>query len=122
MKGKTFLLCLMVFLLSLSIVSGTVYQRVGVVKPIVKLDTEVTSEDKANYNLILIGGPKVNLLVKELEGAGKLPVDISAAPPGEGFLIFLEDPWGTGMDVLIVAGSDREGTRKAVLELLRLLL
>ncbi|MFQ6050213.1 MAG: S-layer protein [Candidatus Hydrothermarchaeota archaeon] len=111
----------MVFLLLLSMASGTVYQRVGVKKPIVKLDTEVTSENKANYNLILVGGPNVNSLVRELDEAGKIPVDIAAAPSGEGFLILLEDPWGTGMNVLIVAGPDREGTRKAMLELFDLL-
>ncbi len=41
--------------------------------------------------------------------------------PGKGLIMYVRDPYGTGKDVLIVAGSDREGTKKASLALFDIL-
>ncbi len=93
-------------------------------KPISRLDIELTPGDFENYNLLLVGGPKVNLLVHELQEEGKLPFNITAERPGpgKGYVMSIVDPYGTGKDILIVAGSDREGTREASLALFDLIL
>ncbi|XRP96277.1 S-layer protein [Methanocaldococcus sp. 16A] len=83
--------------------------------PIAKLDTEV-SLNTADKNLVLVGGPVANKLTKELVDAGKLSLDNTspatiAVLPGE----------ANGHDVVVVAGGDREKTREAALELIKML-
>ena len=86
-------------------------------------DSEVTEEIMKNYNLILIGGPKppcgreepANEIVTDLVDSKASHVNWETSS-GEWELI--EDPWGFGMDVIIVAGKDREATQKAVEKLI----
>ncbi|MFQ6051832.1 MAG: S-layer protein [Candidatus Hydrothermarchaeota archaeon] len=109
----------------ITLVKTEITKEISLLKtPISRLDTELTPEDFENYNLILVGGPKVNILVHELQEEGKLPFNITAEKPGpgKGAVMFLDNPYGTGKDVLIVAGSDREGTREASLALFNLIL
>ncbi len=84
---------------------------------LVKLDIEIDSLDKQNFNLILIGGPVANQLSKELEDLGISPDDGSpvdwAYTSLEGDFKLYTDPYGTGKDVLMVAGADRDATREA---------
>ncbi|RLG71447.1 MAG: hypothetical protein DRO11_04455 [Methanobacteriota archaeon] len=83
-----------------------------------KTDVEVTDEDKSNFNLVLVGGPAVNTLVRELQDLGKSTVAYADLGPGNGALEWIEDAFVEGKDVLIVAGADRAGTRAAAEELL----
>ena len=85
--------------------------------PIAKLDTEVNSEDKAG-NLILIGGPSVNTLVKELLSAEWNTTDTYTAwldhfSSGEAMIKLVEDAFGDGSLALIVAGTDAADTVEA---------
>ncbi|KYK33932.1 MAG: S-layer protein [Theionarchaea archaeon] len=84
---------------------------------LVKLDIEIDSLDKQNFNLILIGGPVANQLSKELEDLGIPPDDGSPVDwmytSLEGDFKLYTDPYGTGKDVLMVAGADRDATRLA---------
>ncbi|ADC70018.1 S-layer protein [Methanocaldococcus sp. FS406-22] len=88
---------------------------VSLTAPIAKLDTEV-SLDTADKNLVLVGGPVANKLTKELVDEGKLVLNNSspatiAVIPGA----------ANGHDVVVVAGGNREETRAAALELLKML-
>ena len=84
---------------------------------LVKLDIEIDSLDKQNFNLILIGGPVANQLSKELEDLSIPPDDGSPVDwtytSLEGDFKLYSDPYGTGKDVLMVAGADRDATRAA---------
>ncbi len=100
--------------------AGTYTQVVQVdidVTELVKLDIEIDSLDKQNFNLILIGGPVANQLSKELEDLSIPPDDGSpvnwAYDSLEGDFKLYTDPYGTGKDVLMVAGADRDATRAA---------
>jgi len=79
----------------------------------VKLAAEVTDDDKTAYNLILIGDPRSNALLKAV--SEKLPKElrITDAYPGEskGVLGVANDLFAPGKDVLVVAGSDEAGTK-----------
>ncbi len=84
---------------------------------VAKLDTEVNSEDKAG-NLILIGGPSVNTLVKELLSAEWNTTDTYTAwldhfSSGEAMIKLVEDAFGDGSLALIVAGTDAADTVEA---------
>jgi hypothetical protein len=100
--------------------SGTYTQIVQVdidETELVKLDIEIDSLDKQNFNLILIGGPVANQLSKELEDLSIPPDDGSPVDwtytSLEGDFKLYTDPYGTGKDVLMVAGADRDATRAA---------
>jgi len=86
---------------------------------IVKLAGDVTDADVAYSNLVLIGGPVANILVCRLVDAGREPDDGSdrswMAVFGD-FKLY-SNGFGGGRDVLVVAGPDREETRKAAEEL-----
>lgn len=103
--------------------SGTYTQTTPVAldpTSIVKLDVEVTDADMGAFNLVLVGGPVANVLVKKLVDMGKTPDDQSPADwattsPGDYKLY--TNGFDMGKDVLVVAGANREETRKAAEEL-----
>lgn len=90
-------------------------QAVKLTAPIAKLDSEV-SLDTADKNLILVGGPVVNALTKELVDAGKVAIDNESPAT----LAVVEDA-ANGNDVLVVAGGDRDKTREAAKALLEMI-
>lgn len=84
---------------------------------LVMLDTEIdfTSWKLAcNYNLILVGGPVANIIVKQLVSEGISTVDWLTS---SGEWEYIRAPYD-GCDILIVAGADRDATRAAVLEII----
>lgn len=104
----------------MEIAAGTYTQVVQVdidETELVKLDIEIDSLDKQNFNLVLIGGPVANQLSKELEDLSIPPDDGSPVDwmytSTEGDFKLYTDPYGTGKDVLMVAGADRDATRAA---------
>ena len=93
--------------------------RVPIPEDLAILDSDVEANpDYYNYNLILVGGPAVNNEVKKLQDQGKLTTDIAGLRADQGVIEWVEDPWGTEKDALVVAGGGREGTAKAVKKLL----
>ncbi|MGD2250667.1 MAG: S-layer protein [Candidatus Methanofastidiosia archaeon] len=109
----------------MEIAAGTYTQVVQVdidETELVKLDIEIDSLDKQNFNLILIGGPVANQLSKELEDLSIPPDDGSPVDwmytSIEGDFKLYTDPYGTGKDVLMVAGADRDATRAAAEQLI----
>ena len=81
---------------------------------------EIVTEQEANksMNLVLIGGPEANELVNELVMSGMSTVDWYSS---EGDIEVIENAFGTGSYAVIVAGKDREATRKAAKMLAELL-
>ena len=79
---------------------------------LVMLDTELDFagwKAACEYNLILVGGPVANIIVKQLVDEGLSTVDWAASP---GEWEYLAAPYGS-CDVLIIAGADRDATRAA---------
>jgi len=87
------------------------YTRVVPIDPVelIKLDIEVNT-NTLNKNLVLIGGPVFNSLVKDLQNIGASTVNWATSP---GEWEWIADPYGKGYDALIVAGANREETRLA---------
>lgn len=90
-------------------------QAVKLTAPIAKLDSEV-SLDTADKNLILVGGPVVNALTKELVDAGKVAIDNTSPAT-----LAVVEGAANGNDVLVVAGGDRDKTREAAKALLEMI-
>jgi hypothetical protein len=83
---------------------------------LVKLDENITVAMKQEYNLVLIGGPVANAIVQELVDLEYTTFEKWDTSAGEWELI--EDVFGFGKDVLIVAGADRDATSAAALDLI----
>lgn len=97
--------------------------------PLYLLDTEIKEKDRKN-NLVLFGGPKVNMLISEInphlpiyfdEKSFELQSKLSKKKYSENFGVIelIDNPFQKGKKVLVIAGSDHEGTRAAVLTLLK---
>jgi hypothetical protein len=86
---------------------------------LVKLDENITTEMKQEYNLVLIGGPVANTIVQELVDLGKTTFEKWDTSEGE--LELLADAFADGKHVLIVAGKDRDATTMAALDLVNAL-
>jgi hypothetical protein len=97
--------------------------------PLYQLDTELKEKDRKN-NLVVIGGPKVNMVISEINSA--LPIyfdektfELHSKLSGKkytenfGIIELIENPFQKGKKILVLAGSDHEGTRAAVLTLLK---
>jgi hypothetical protein len=92
---------------------GSVKSAVPIKTSIAKLDREVTSSDRSNRNLILVGGPVVNSLVAELAAAGKTWTTDQYRSEGEGTAILnlVEDAFASGRSALVVAGHSAADSR-----------
>ena len=80
---------------------------------LVKLDIELNPKT-INKNIVLVGGPVFNSIVKDLVDQGSSTVNwFTSAGEWE----WIADPYAVGNDVLIVAGANREETRLAANDL-----
>ena len=97
--------------LNAEIVADTVFagdeDSLTVNAPVVKLDTETSMESSENP-LILVGGPVVNSITKELVNAGLVAIDDDSLAT-----LAVVSETAKGNDVLIVAGGDRDATAEA---------
>ena len=84
---------------------------------LIKLDIEVNTATNTR-NLILVGGPVYNSIVKDLVDMGASTVDWATSA---GEWEWIADPMAKGYDVLIVAGANREETRMAAEDLVAML-
>jgi DNA-binding transcriptional ArsR family regulator len=97
--------------------------------PLYLLDTELKEKDK-KANLVAVGGPKVNLLVSEINS--HLPIQfedksfaIHSKLSGKTYeenvavLEIVENPFNRTKKIMVVAGTNHSATRVAVLALLK---
>ena len=82
--------------------------------PVIKSDTELTEDDKAKCNLILVGGPRTNRVLEEVYEITDA-TRITEEYPGEnkGILEILRNPWNEEKAMLLVEGSDEWGVKAA---------
>ena len=98
--------------------------------PLYYLDTETQEKTKKNSNLILIGGPKVNMVTDEINS--HLPIRFEEKGFGIhstlsnkkytenfGIIEVIESPFNMSKRILLIAGSNHSATRAAVLALNR---
>ncbi len=101
------------------------------VSPNYKLDTHVRDED-LKKNLILVGGPKANILIDKINN--KLPVyfdnkrefDIVStftkttySHDEAGIIVKIPSPFAKGKEILILSGKRFKGTRAAILAIVK---
>jgi DNA-binding transcriptional ArsR family regulator len=97
----------------------------------IKLDTEINKENLKNHNMLVIGGPKVNVITSELQDNNFLPVQYDMnktnsilitkiqkviTDPLIGVIQLIQNPWTKNKKkkILIIAGPSRIGTQVAV--------
>ncbi|WP_018154525.1 S-layer protein [Methanothermococcus thermolithotrophicus] len=73
---------------------------------------------KTNSDLILIGGPVSNKLTKEIENYLKIPIDNENPGKNRGVIQLIDKPYNQKYKILVLAGSDRNGTKACVLALI----
>ncbi len=97
--------------------------------PLYFLDTQMRDADKS-LNLILAGGPKVNMLVSEVnrnlslrfsDASSDVQSKLSGKRYGEnvGIVELINNPFSRNTKILLLGGLNQHGTRAAVLSLLR---
>jgi hypothetical protein len=87
--------------------------------PIIKTDAEITKDEKAGYNLILVGRPDTNKLLGEVyDKTNATKVTNEYPGVGKGVLEILRSPWNSNKSLLLVEGSNEQGV-KAGSEILR---
>ncbi|MCS3901155.1 S-layer protein [Methanococcus voltae] len=101
--------------ITLESIEGSAIQPKGIKTPLAVLDSEV-SLDSANKNLILIGGPVVNALSKELSSMSKIDITTNSDAT-----LAVVNGVANGNDVLVVAGGDTETTNEAAKAFVELL-
>ncbi len=101
---------------------GTYNEAVPVTNPIAKFPSEVTQTASLDKDLILVGGPCANALVKTLLDTAWTSTDSCAAwladadlkDNGKGLIQVVEDIFGSGKKALIVAGTSAQDTRNLI--------
>jgi hypothetical protein len=80
--------------------------------PLIKKDVEITENEKAGYNLVLVGTPDANSLLRDVyERTNATRVTYEYPGAGKGVLEILRSPWNEENAILLVAGSDEWGVR-----------
>jgi len=80
--------------------------------PVIKTDTEITEDDKLEFNLILMGRPEMNSVLMDVymrTNATRVTHEYPGA--GKGVLEILRNPWNPEKAMLLVAGSDEWGVK-----------
>ncbi|MCX6818102.1 MAG: S-layer protein [Candidatus Aenigmarchaeota archaeon] len=101
---------------------GTYNAAVPVTNPIAKFPSEVTQTAALDKDLILVGGPCANALVKTLLDTAWSSTDSCAAwladadlkDNGKGLIQVVENIFGSGKKALIVAGTSAQDTRNLI--------
>jgi hypothetical protein len=94
-------------------VSYTSYPSIPISSAVARLDSELTTSNKAK-NLISVGGPCVNSVTAEALGL-EYPTcgAASTIPQDKGLISVVDSPYTDGMVVLVVAGWEVDNTRAA---------
>jgi len=82
-------------------------------EPTIKKDANVTKQDKFNSNLIIIGTPCTNSLLREIYKTVIYATKVTNEWPEEnkGVVEILRNPWNSNKALLIIAGSNEWGVK-----------
>ena len=83
--------------------------------PDVVLDSNILNTDS---DLILIGGPVSNNITKKIENNLKIPITNENPGKNRGVIQVIKNPYNSNYKIMVIAGSDRNGTKACVLALL----
>jgi S-layer like family, outer domain len=87
-------------------------------EPVIKEDVEITGDELAGHNLILVGSADSNEVLKEVyDMTDAMRVTEEYPGAGKGVLEILRNPWDSEKAVLLVAGSDELGMKAGSMEL-----
>ena len=77
-----------------------------------RTDAKITGEEKTGYNLILVGRPDTNKMLREVYERTNA-TEVTSESPGvsKGVLEILKNPWNESKVMLLVEGSDEWGVR-----------
>jgi len=79
-------------------------------KPLIKKHSEISDEDKKNYNLIVVGTPETNPFLKEVYAMTNATRVTEEFPgEGKGILEILPNPWNKSKAILLVEAWDGIG-------------
>jgi S-layer protein (TIGR01564 family) len=102
---------------------GTYNEAIPITNPIAKFASEVTADSTLDKNIVLVGGPCVNTIVKTLLDEDWNTTDScnywlntheTLKTAGNGMLKIVEDVFGSGQKALIVAGTQGVDTRNLI--------
>ena len=94
-------------------VSYTSYPSIPISSAVARLDSELTTSNKAK-NLITVGGPCVNSVTAEALGLSYPTCGAaSTIPEDKGLISVVDSPYTDGKYVLVVAGWEVDNTRAA---------
>lgn len=101
---------------------GTYSEAVPITNPVAKFPSEITQTSALNRDLILVGGPCANTLVKTLlntawevdDACATWMEDAVLKDGGNGLIEIVSDVFSSGQKALIVAGTDAADTRNLV--------
>ena len=83
--------------------------------PVIKTDDEITEDELAGHNLILVGGADSNEVLREVyDMTDAMRVTDEYPGAGKGVLEILRNPWDSEKAMLLVAGSDEWGVKAGV--------
>ena len=75
-------------------------------KPLIKKYSEITEQDKRNYNLIVVGTPKTNPFLEEVYAMMNATRVTEEYPgEGEGIVEILPNPWDEEKSLLLIEGN-----------------
>jgi hypothetical protein len=91
--------------------SVTTESVLPITSDVVKLDSEVTDADKANNDLVLMGGPCIDSLVQELADLGLFPYSCADWPGRDfGRIDVIADAFASGYTALVISGTRWQDT------------
>ncbi len=101
---------------------GTYNEAVPITNPVAKFPSEITQTSSLNKDLILVGGPCANALVKTLlnekwnvsDSCTAWFEDAALKTAGNGLLSVVENVFSSGKKALIVAGNQAADTRNLI--------
>ncbi|CAD6491548.1 MAG: von Willebrand factor type A domain protein [Candidatus Argoarchaeum ethanivorans] len=88
--------------------------------PVIKTDAEITEDELAGHNLILVGGADSNEVLEAVYNmTDTMRVTGEYPGAGKGVLDMLRNPWDPEKAMLLVAGSDEWGVKAGSMKLLK---
>jgi hypothetical protein len=98
---------------------GTYNKAVPIYNPVSKLASEVATDSTLNTDLVLVGGPCANTVVKKIldeawsttNSCGDWVTKVGAYDSGKGIIKIVDNVFTSGQKALIIAGSSGADTR-----------